>query len=870
MRFLISSQLSEHRYKTPEGYLVCLDCILARTGSQEYTSDELWQDGKDDVVNIYRPSEEVFSDKTLASFENKPFVNEHPDEDVNPSNYSELAKGFVRDIRKGIYDGQEVMIGNIIVTDPETIEQIENGEKLELSCGYDCDIVKDEKGNYNQVHIKGNHVALCEAGRAGIARIVDSNKVKDNKVKATQIKKGMKIKRNSSFDKSFDTVKDIDEYDDYIVFTMQNGGSTSYYKNDLVEIQDSVKDSLTKEERELCDYMLYNCYGRGESAKDLLRKMEIYYSAYSSLARHKPDDVLEYFEKEIDKGIYDSIKDKVTNQTKRYIEHELKSSIYDTLEQRDIYLKDELELIEEWRELSEEEKEYARQYLKNKIFEGKKVLKKFSDSVKDAVSKQDIGKRVITNKRCKNLPEGHKGVITDFSMGYESYNTDAQYEVKFDNGYKEWLYCYEVNFADSIKDSGYYDFPEEGPFKSKEECEEKARSYGLIVRPTHNGWEITGNREKLKSFLLKYYNKDQLEMIYDSVQDDYYGNIEESKLRQSKDFKLKEYFNELDRLKQLPMSINKENSVHEIKNKIIARVKELKNVSNDIYDDSDINSTIDALIADEEEAIKGYEKAMENADEKHKALYSHIITEELEHIEELKNMKELNMKKDSIKDSTWLCKNWPTDSEDKQQLQRKLRSFGLDKIMKGEDALIFGRREAIQKFMGWLGFGPYKYSEIQDSIKDDNEFEYKGVKVIKSPYGYKFIINGKQYEVSSDKEAIELINSSKPEVSNMTRLYRVWFYNSIYKSCYVDIRAKSKEEAARIVKNQWPQEFRKLDYVDVLDSIKDSKSTNILISGDFKIVDNDVYYKNQLIKECSSIDSAKHYINHYKKEHNIK
>lgn len=54
---------------------------------------------------------------------------------------------------------------------------------------------------------------------------------------------------------------------------------------------------------------------------------------------------------------------------------------------------------------------------------------------------------------------------------------------------------------------------------------------------------------------------------------------------------------------------------------------------------------IDKLIADEEEAIKGYEKAMEKASEKNKALYSHIISEELEHIEELKNLRELHTPK---------------------------------------------------------------------------------------------------------------------------------------------------------------------------------------------------------------------------------
>ena len=59
---------------------------------------------------------------------------------------------------------------------------------------------------------------------------------------------------------------------------------------------------------------------------------------------------------------------------------------------------------------------------------------------------------------------------------------------------------------------------------------------------------------------------------------------------------------------------------------------------------------IDKLIADEEETIKAYEEAMKTASEAHKSLYAHIIEEELEHISELKNLKEAKLGK--IKDST--------------------------------------------------------------------------------------------------------------------------------------------------------------------------------------------------------------------------
>lgn len=175
MKFLSCEKLSEHKYKTPEGYLICVDSVLARTGKQTYKRSEVFgPDCKDaDVdVEIDRPEKEVFSEKTLASFENKPLTVEHPDTDVNIDNHNELAVGFVRDIKRGNIDGNDVMLGTLVVTDAKTIEEIENGEHTDLSCGYDCDINDEE--NPCQRNIRGNHVALCQQGRAGIAHIVDS------------------------------------------------------------------------------------------------------------------------------------------------------------------------------------------------------------------------------------------------------------------------------------------------------------------------------------------------------------------------------------------------------------------------------------------------------------------------------------------------------------------------------------------------------------------------------------------------------------------------------------------------------------------------------------------------------------------------
>ena len=173
MKFLIKEQISPHRYKTPEGYLVCVDAVLARTGKQEYRKNEVYDCNDEDIIEINRRAEDVFSPETIASFENKPVTWDHPDTDVNPENHRDLAVGYVRDVHKGEDNGQPVIMGNLIITDAEVIEAIENGDHCELSCGYSCDITDDD--DPRQINIRGNHVALCEHGRAGNARIVDSD-----------------------------------------------------------------------------------------------------------------------------------------------------------------------------------------------------------------------------------------------------------------------------------------------------------------------------------------------------------------------------------------------------------------------------------------------------------------------------------------------------------------------------------------------------------------------------------------------------------------------------------------------------------------------------------------------------------------------
>ncbi len=110
----------------------------------------------------------MFSPKTIASFEGKPFTDDHSegDEFVTAENYKQYVKGHVTNVRRGEGEYSDKLLADIIVYDKTVIEEIESG-KREISCGYGCDYDIDEKGNILQVHITGNHVALVDEGRAG-------------------------------------------------------------------------------------------------------------------------------------------------------------------------------------------------------------------------------------------------------------------------------------------------------------------------------------------------------------------------------------------------------------------------------------------------------------------------------------------------------------------------------------------------------------------------------------------------------------------------------------------------------------------------------------------------------------------------------
>lgn len=172
MRFYTTIHLSEHISKTPEGYLLCCDVPIARTGWLDYAIDELPEDISKNApkgqktVRVQREAKDLFAPDAVASYEGKPLTLEHPEDFVHPDNYREESRGHVQNVRRGQGAEDDLLLADILVMDEEAIALVERGLR-ELSCGYDADYENAGNGVMRQTKFMGNHVALVDRGRCG-------------------------------------------------------------------------------------------------------------------------------------------------------------------------------------------------------------------------------------------------------------------------------------------------------------------------------------------------------------------------------------------------------------------------------------------------------------------------------------------------------------------------------------------------------------------------------------------------------------------------------------------------------------------------------------------------------------------------------
>ena len=180
MRSYFGTAISKNLARTPEGFLICRNVIVARTATrvpQLYRASELSDSGSSEKkVPVWRMPEDVFSAATIASLEGKPVCSPHPPSFLSPQNIMAYQKGTAMNVRPGpVIDQEQTLMADLVITDARLIDEIISGRLREVSVGYDCIYLPEDSGDgFVQRNITANHLAIVPAGRAGpAARIYD-------------------------------------------------------------------------------------------------------------------------------------------------------------------------------------------------------------------------------------------------------------------------------------------------------------------------------------------------------------------------------------------------------------------------------------------------------------------------------------------------------------------------------------------------------------------------------------------------------------------------------------------------------------------------------------------------------------------------
>lgn len=168
MKFFATQQLGPKRSLTPEGYLLCKDVPVARTGDMTYAPGEVpIAPGPDGLIHITRDADEVFHVDTLASCEGKSVTVSHPADFVNPGNVRELEVGSMMNVRRGEGLDADLILADLLIKRQDGIDAVLKHGVEQVSLGYDADYQQVSPGRGVQRGILVNHVALVPRGRCG-------------------------------------------------------------------------------------------------------------------------------------------------------------------------------------------------------------------------------------------------------------------------------------------------------------------------------------------------------------------------------------------------------------------------------------------------------------------------------------------------------------------------------------------------------------------------------------------------------------------------------------------------------------------------------------------------------------------------------
>ncbi|MDZ7320743.1 DUF2213 domain-containing protein [Kosakonia sacchari] len=202
MRITVTDRLSfrvDSQRKILENGYLSVPGRVARTGVQQYTAQELGLTDRppNELVNVYRPPEEVFKPESLASYDNADITLQHPDDFVDSKTFKKVSVGHAT--TAGRRFGDFVVVDHLI-KDQAAIDAI-NAGTAELSAGYSAEYIRQPgiapcgtPYEFIQTDIRVNHIALCDSARAGhLARLFDSKPKENQPMPQITLDSGAKV-----------------------------------------------------------------------------------------------------------------------------------------------------------------------------------------------------------------------------------------------------------------------------------------------------------------------------------------------------------------------------------------------------------------------------------------------------------------------------------------------------------------------------------------------------------------------------------------------------------------------------------------------------------------------------------------------------
>ena len=179
----MAGEAKSHRSVDHNGFLTVRSTPVSSFGVFDYSAEQVGLPGDPNrIVGVYRPESELSNADTLGSFQLLPLVDDHDllsgfeedgDEVMSPEE-----KG-VDGVMAGAKYVKPWMISDIKIFSRRMQRALDSG-KCDLSAGYTCDFIIQsgvfEGKPYEavQINMRGNHLALVDAGRVPGARVLDS------------------------------------------------------------------------------------------------------------------------------------------------------------------------------------------------------------------------------------------------------------------------------------------------------------------------------------------------------------------------------------------------------------------------------------------------------------------------------------------------------------------------------------------------------------------------------------------------------------------------------------------------------------------------------------------------------------------------